>query len=67
MEMEKYEAVLKNSGVPCRGWIQNLENVQGKVILYATGECTIGSGRIYVALPANQPLTEEVKKKHNIM
>jgi hypothetical protein len=63
MEMEKHEAVRKNAG----GWIKNIDKVEGKVKLYATGECTIDAGRIYVALPATQPLTEELKKKHNIM
>jgi len=35
-------------------------------VLYATGNSTIGSGRIYVALP-NKPLSYEDKIKYNIM
>ena len=35
--------------------------------LYATGEATLQSGRIYIALPAAVALTEETKKKYNIM
>ena len=67
METWKEEAVRKNGGIPCRGWIQNLENVDGKIKLYATGDCTIATGRIYVALSANEKMTEELKRKHNIM
>jgi hypothetical protein len=35
--------------------------------LHATGDATLQSGRIYVALPSNVKLTEETKKKYNIM
>ncbi len=67
MEIPKEEAVKMNNGIPCRGWIRNLENVQGKVTLHATGDSTVGAGRIFVALPAGQPVTEEVLRKHNLM
>lgn len=50
------------------GWIRvpEKENNKDSYILYATGDATIGSGRIYVALP-NKPLTYEDKIKYNIM
>lgn len=35
--------------------------------LHATGDATLQSGRIYIALPSNVKLTEENKKKYNIM
>lgn len=35
--------------------------------LHATGEATLQSGRIYIALPSTMVLTEETKKKLNIM
>ena len=49
------------------GWIRMPEKDKEKdYVLYATGDATIGSGRIYVALP-NKPLTHEDKIKYNIM
>ena len=49
------------------GWIRMPEKDRCKdYVLYATGDATIGSGRIYVALP-NKPLTREDKIKYNIM
>jgi hypothetical protein len=35
--------------------------------LHATGDCTLQSGRIYVAVPSNVKINEETKKKYNIM
>jgi hypothetical protein len=35
--------------------------------LHATGEATLQSGRIYIALPSTTVLTEETKKKFNII
>ena len=40
---------------------------QKDYLLYATGDSTISSGRIYVALPKNKVLTYEDKLKYNIM
>ena len=64
MEMSMQEAIRKNSSP--YGWIIMKADTP-RVKLYATGECTIAQGRIYVALPANQPLTQELKQEHNIM
>lgn len=64
MEMSKEEAIRKNNSP--YGWII-IKAETKRVKLYATGECTIRQGRIYVALPADQPLTEELKREHNIM
>jgi hypothetical protein len=35
--------------------------------LYATGEATLQSGRIYVALPSTIKMDNETKKRYNIM
>ena len=36
--------------------------------LHATGDCTLSSGRVYIALPADvDPTDWEVKKKYNLM
>ena len=50
------------------GWIRMPEKDPyiKDYVLYATGDATIGSGRIYIALP-NKPLTLEDKIKYNIM
>jgi hypothetical protein len=56
----------KNAKFP---WI-NTQHVSPKTAsytLHATGDATIQSGRIYVAVPANVKLDEETKRKYNIM
>jgi hypothetical protein len=56
----------KNSKFP---WI-NTKHVNSNTAAYtlhATGDATLQSGRIYVAVPANVKLDEETKKKYNIM
>lgn len=35
--------------------------------LYATGDYTISCGRRYVAIPANQYITQDLINKYNIM
>lgn len=42
-------------------------NKDCKYKLYSTGDATISKGRIYVSLPANLKITNEIKKKYNIM
>ncbi len=48
------------------GWINTTQVKEDKSYsLYPTGECTIHSGRKYIAL--TKPPTEEEKKKYNII
>ena len=51
------------------GWIRmgEKEPSQKDFVLYATGDSTISSGRIYIALPKNKVLSYEDKIKYNIM
>lgn len=42
------------------------KNKTGLYELYATGDCDL-DGRKYVSLPAGTVLTEELRKKYNIM
>jgi hypothetical protein len=62
------ELNLKNLQYP---WINTsqvkAENPHKKYELHATGDATLQSGRIYVAVPTNVKLTDEVKKRLNIM
>lgn len=49
------------------GWIRMPEKDKSKdYVLYATGESSISSGRVYVALKPG-PLSYEDKLKYNIM
>ena len=48
-------------------WISNLENVNKSVKLWATGNATISSGRVYIAFPADKILTPQEKLKYNII
>jgi hypothetical protein len=50
------------------GWIKNAYSLQEKrpYHLYPTGHCTL-QGREYVAVPSNKPLTEDDKRRLNIM
>ena len=51
------------------GWIRMGEKdpYQKDYVLYATGDATVSSGRIYVALPKNKVLSYVDKLKYNIM
>jgi hypothetical protein len=51
------------------GWITNIQSTTDKqsYILYPTGYCTIDHGRDYVAIPTNTTLTQEDKRKLNII
>ena len=40
---------------------------QKDYVLYATGDASISSGRIYIALPKNKVLSYDDKIKYNIM
>lgn len=56
----------KNAKFP---WI-NMQQVSSKTAAYtlhATGDATLQSGRIYVALPSTVPMNEETKQKYNII
>lgn len=46
-------------------WILNIENIQDNAKIYPTGDASWG-GRIYIALPADLKLTEEIIRKYNI-
>lgn len=50
-------------------WIQNLNNINNNqfIKLYATGQSSISTGRVYIALPANMKLTDQDIVKYNIM
>ena len=50
------------------GWINNVYSLPDKKSfhLYPTGYCTL-QGREYVAVPSDKKLTEEDKRKLNIM
>jgi len=50
-------------------WIQNLNNINDNqdVKLYATGQSSISTGRVYIALPSNIKLTDQDILKYNIM
>jgi len=64
MELYK-EDILRKGG----SWVSNIQTVDPHVPLklYATGECSITKGRMFVALPINHPLTPQEKEKYNIM
>lgn len=48
------------------GWINTTQLKEDKsYALYPTGECTIHSGRKYIAL--SKPPTEDEKRKYNII
>ena len=50
-------------------WIKNINNINNNqdVKLYATGQSSISTGRVYIALPANMKLTDQDILKYNIM
>lgn len=49
-------------------WIMNIENIKDNELakLYPTGNAGISSGRLYVALPINTKITNEIIVKYNI-
>lgn len=49
-------------------WISNNnDKLKLKLKLWATGDATLSSGRIYIALPADKILTPQEKLKYNII
>jgi len=54
-----------NSSDLGHNWIINIENIQDNAKIYPTGDASL-CGRIYIALPADLELTEEIIKKYNI-
>jgi hypothetical protein len=61
------ELNLKNLQYPWINKSQVKADPHTKYELHATGDATLQSGRIYVAVPTTVQLTEEVKKRLNIM
>lgn len=61
----KAQLLEMNSGPLGRNWIINIENIQDTAKIYPTGDASL-SGRIYVALPADLKLTEDIIRKYNI-
>ena len=51
------------------GWIKNINNLDDNKIysLYATKDSSLGSGRKYIALPADKILNDDDYFKYNIM
>lgn len=51
------------------GWISNANIVSPSqnYKLYATGNCELSRGRIYVALPADKNLSQDDIRKYNII
>lgn len=51
------------------GWIKNINNLDDNKIysLYATKDSSLGSGRKYIALPADKILNNDDYFKYNIM
>lgn len=50
-------------------WIKfssDYNNCKQDYKLHATGDCSVSSGRIYLALPSNIKITEEIIKKYNL-
>lgn len=62
-----YELQMKNINYPWINTSQVRADPHTKYELHATGDATLQSGRIYVAVPTTVKLTEEVKKRLNIM
>ena len=50
-------------------WIKNIYNLNETDLycIYATEDCDLVSGRMYVALPSNKMITIEDKKKYNLI
>jgi len=69
MERTYNVAELQFMNTKYNGWIRMGEKdpYQKDYVLYATGDATVSSGRIYVALPKNKVLSYEDKMKYNIM
>lgn len=51
-----------------RNWISNIANIgeDEPAKLYPTGHASLGSGRIYVALPASLQITKEIEQRYNL-
>ena len=61
----KAQLLEMNAGPLGRNWIINIENIQDYAKIYPTGDASL-CGRIYIALPADLKLTEEIIRKYNI-
>ena len=61
----KAQLLEMNAGPLGRNWIINIQNIQGNAKIYPTGDASL-TGRIYVALPADLELTDEIIEKYNI-
>jgi hypothetical protein len=51
------------------GWIKNLERMgdHEEIKIYPTGESTLATGRVYIAFPAKQALTQRDILQYNIL
>ena len=51
-----------------RNWIINIANIGKNELakIYPSGNASLASGRIYVALPATLEITEEIELKYNL-
>jgi len=60
-----------NYSYPWNGSIINSNESKSKenntYKLYATGDANISQGRIYVSLPSNIKITDEIRRKYNLM
>ena len=59
-----------NSEYPWNGSIKidsNKNDEKKNFTLHATGYCEISNGRQYVALPTDLKITEEIRRKYNLM
>jgi hypothetical protein len=61
----KAQLIKMNSSPLGINWIRNIENIQDNAKIYPTGDASL-TGRIYIALPADLELTEEIIRKYNI-
>jgi hypothetical protein len=61
----KAQLIKMNSSPLGINWIRNIENIQDNAKIYPTGDASL-TGRVYIALPADVKLTEEIIKKYNI-
>lgn len=62
----KAQLLKMNNGPLGSNWIINIKNIQDNANIYPTGDASL-SGRIYIALPADLKLTEELIEKYNIL
>jgi hypothetical protein len=70
--LQQLNSMNYNKNYSSSSWIKNINEINNNqnnnpFKLYATNNCTISSGREYIALPANKKLTENDYIKYNIL